>query len=88
VTGGWRQLHNEELHNLHTSPDISMIISERMSAGHVARTGAKIYLLMQFLVGEAASNRPTRQSTIYVYLPCDRTLFSFSGPNGGVAFLP
>jgi hypothetical protein len=22
VAGGWRRLHNEELHNLYTSPDI------------------------------------------------------------------
>jgi hypothetical protein len=22
VTGGWRKLHNEELHNLYTSPNI------------------------------------------------------------------
>jgi hypothetical protein len=22
MTGGWRKLHNEELHNLYTSPDI------------------------------------------------------------------
>jgi hypothetical protein len=22
VVGGWRRLHNEELHNLYTSPDV------------------------------------------------------------------
>jgi hypothetical protein len=41
VTGGWRKLHNEELHNLYSSPSIiRMIKSRRMSwAGHVARIG-------------------------------------------------
>jgi hypothetical protein len=38
VTGGWRKLHNEELHNLYSSPSIiRMIMSRRMRwAGHVA----------------------------------------------------
>jgi hypothetical protein len=38
VTGGWRKLHNEELHNLYFSPSIIRIIkSRRMKwAGHVA----------------------------------------------------
>jgi hypothetical protein len=32
VTGGWRKLHNEELHNLYSSPNIiRMIKSMRMS---------------------------------------------------------
>jgi hypothetical protein len=32
VTGGWRKLHNEELHNLYSSSDIiTMIVSRRMS---------------------------------------------------------
>jgi hypothetical protein len=41
VTGDWRKLHNEELHNLCSSPDIlRMIKSRRMRwAGHVARMG-------------------------------------------------
>jgi hypothetical protein len=43
VTGDWRKLHNEELHNLYSSPYIhtfviGMIKSRRMRwAGHVAR---------------------------------------------------
>jgi hypothetical protein len=41
VTGGWRKLHNEELHNLYSSPSvIGMVKSRRMRwAGHVARMG-------------------------------------------------
>jgi hypothetical protein len=37
--GSWRKLHNDELHNLYSSPNIvSVIKSRRMRwAGHVAR---------------------------------------------------
>jgi hypothetical protein len=43
VIGGWRKLHNEELHNLYGSPNITRIIkSRRMSwAGYVAGMGEK-----------------------------------------------
>jgi hypothetical protein len=43
VTGGWRKLHNEELHNLYSSPSIIRVIkSRRMGrAGHAARMGEK-----------------------------------------------
>jgi hypothetical protein len=43
VTGEWRKLHNEELHNLYLSPDIiRQVKSRRMRwAGHVARMGEK-----------------------------------------------
>jgi hypothetical protein len=39
VTGGWRKLHDEELHNLYSSPSIiRMMKSRRMRwAGHVAK---------------------------------------------------
>jgi hypothetical protein len=43
VTGGWRKLYNEELHNLYSSASIiRMIKSRRMRwAGYVARMGEK-----------------------------------------------
>jgi hypothetical protein len=38
ILGGWRKLHNEELHNLYSSPNINRIIKSRRMrwAGHVA----------------------------------------------------
>jgi hypothetical protein len=43
VTGGWRKLHNEELHNLYSSPSIIRIIKSRRMrwAGHVVRMGGE-----------------------------------------------
>jgi hypothetical protein len=43
VTGSWRKLHNEELHNLYSSPRIiRMIKSRRLKwARHIARMGEK-----------------------------------------------
>jgi hypothetical protein len=59
VTGGWRKLHNEELHNLYSSPSIIRIIKSRRMrwAGHVARMGEKknVYML---LVGKPEGKRP------------------------------
>jgi hypothetical protein len=43
VTGGWGELHNEELHNLYSMPSIiRMIKSRRMSwSGYVSRMREK-----------------------------------------------
>jgi transcription termination factor 2 len=59
VTGGWRKLHNDELHNLYSSPSIiRMIKSRRMRwAGHVARMGEKRNAY-GILVGEPEGKRP------------------------------
>jgi hypothetical protein len=59
VTGEWRKLHNEELHNLYSSPDIiRQVKSKRMRwVGHVARMGEerKVY---KVLVGKPEGKRP------------------------------
>jgi hypothetical protein len=43
VTGGWRKLHNEELHNLYSSQSILRIMKSRMMrwAGHRSRKNRK-----------------------------------------------
>jgi hypothetical protein len=43
VAGGWRRLHNEELHNLYVSLNIIRVIKSRRMKwlGHVARMGQK-----------------------------------------------
>jgi hypothetical protein len=59
VMGGWRKLHNEELHNLYSSPSITIMIkSIRMKwAGHMARLGEKRNAC-RILVGNPEGKRP------------------------------
>jgi hypothetical protein len=59
VTGGWTKLHNEELHNLYSSPSIiRMIKSRRMRwATHVERMGEKRNVY-RILVGMPEGKRP------------------------------
>jgi hypothetical protein len=66
VTGEWRKLHNEELHDLYSSPSIFRIMKSRMMrwVGHVARMREKrnVYrLLVGKLDGKRPLGRPRRR---------------------------
>jgi hypothetical protein len=68
VTGRWRKLHNEELHNLYSSPStIRIIKSSKMRwTGHVARMGEKrgvCRLLVGKPEGKKQLGRPRRRYT-------------------------
>jgi hypothetical protein len=59
VTGEWRKLHNEEMNDLYSLPNIVQVVkSKRMRwAGHVARMGEDrgVY---RVLVGKPEGKRP------------------------------
>jgi hypothetical protein len=59
VTGEWRKLHNEELNDLYSSPNIVRVVkSRRMKwAGHVARMGEERGV-HRVLVGKPEGKRP------------------------------
>jgi hypothetical protein len=63
VTGEWRKLHSEELHNLYSFPDIIRQVKSRRIrwAGHVARMGEerKVY---KVLVRKPEGKRPPGRS--------------------------
>jgi hypothetical protein len=62
VTEEWRKLHNEELRDLYSSPNIIRIMKLRIMrlAGHVARIGLKV------IPGKARMRETTREVNMYV----------------------
>jgi hypothetical protein len=63
VVGGWRRLHNEELHHLYASPNIIMVIKLRKMrwVGHVTRMG-EIRDAYKIMVGKPEGKRPFGRS--------------------------
>jgi len=59
VTGEWRILHNEELNDLYSSPNIVQVIKSRRMrwAGHVARMGEEMGVY-RVLVGKPERRSP------------------------------
>jgi hypothetical protein len=59
MTGGWRKLHDEELHGLYSLPSIVRVIKARRMrwAGHVARMG-EVRGAYNILVGRPEGRRP------------------------------
>jgi len=59
--GSWRKLHNDELHNLYSLPNVVRVINSRKRwAEHVARMGESKGFYM-VLVGSPESKRPLRR---------------------------
>jgi hypothetical protein len=58
VTEGWRKVHNEELHNLYSSPSIIRMIKSRKMrwVGHVAQMGENMNAY-RILVGKPEGRR-------------------------------
>jgi hypothetical protein len=59
VTGEWRNLHSEDLHDLYSSPSIVKIMKSRRMrwAGHLARMGEKLDAY-SLLVGKTEGKGP------------------------------
>jgi hypothetical protein len=60
--GGWRRLHNEELHNLYPSPNIIRVITSRRIkwVGYLVRMG-EIRNAYKDLVGKPDRKRPLKR---------------------------
>jgi hypothetical protein len=58
VTREWRKLHNEELHDLHSSPTIVRVIKIENEMGGVCRADGEGRGVYRVLVGKPWGKRP------------------------------
>jgi hypothetical protein len=75
MTGGWRKLHDEELHSFYSSPNILRVIKSRIMrwTGHVVRMREINAYAYKILVGKPEGKSPLgrpgrRWDNIKVYL--------------------
>jgi hypothetical protein len=65
VTGKWKKLHNEELNDLYSLPNIVRVVKLRRMrwAGHVAHMGEDrgVHRVCRVLVGKPEGKRPLRR---------------------------
>jgi len=63
VTGEWRKLHNEELNDMYSLPNIVRVVKSRRIrwAGHVVRMGED-RVVQRVLVGKPEGKRPLGRS--------------------------
>jgi hypothetical protein len=78
VTGEWRELHNEELNDLYSSPNIVRVINSRRIrwAGHVARTGGEERRIQGFFY---SLSRPPSSK-------CGRRIMSMKNSNDTIGY--
>jgi hypothetical protein len=62
VTGGWRKLHSEELHNLYSSPSIIRIIKSEDEVGGTCGTNGEEEERVE-VIGRKARGKETTRKT-------------------------
>jgi hypothetical protein len=58
VMGGWRKLHNEELHDLYSSPSIIRMIKSRSMMGVACSTNGGKRNAYRLLLGKPDGRKP------------------------------
>jgi hypothetical protein len=62
VKGGWRKLHNEELHNLYTSPSAIRMIKSKREMGRVYSMNGEKKNAYRIFVRKPDGKRPLRKT--------------------------